>query len=253
MELPSFNIKVQSATSQRWIELQKRVQNAIEKYHKTQAITLVASTRGLMADPVLEACDAGVTQLAEDYLPEGITKKPVIRHRFPLSTWHFTGILQPNKLHLAVEFFEWIHIFDRATLLKPLSEACERHPDKKPKILIEVNPVGHIKKHGALMVDVPVLCEELMKIPNLELAGLSCRSELMMNMDISAKAYEHVGQLHQELLRKGILPTNASTLAIGTSRDIEKAVECGSTMLRVGSALFGKTAPSKSLQPVDEF
>ncbi|MEZ4846981.1 MAG: YggS family pyridoxal phosphate-dependent enzyme [Bdellovibrionota bacterium] len=240
MELPSFNLKVQSATSQRWIELHKRVQNAVEKYNKTQSITIVASTRGLMADPVLEACEAGVSEFAEDYLPEGITKKPVIRHRFPLSTWHFTGILQPGKLHLAVEAFEWIHMFDRATLLKPLAEACEKHAGKKTKILIEVNSVGHTKKHGALMKDVPHLCDEISKIPNLELMGLSCKSELMMNTSATSKSYEDLSQLHQKLLKDGTLPSSATTLAMGTSRDIKRAIELGSTMLRIGSALFGK-------------
>lgn len=253
MELPSFNTKVQSATSQRWVELQKRVQKAIEKRGLNLEVQIVATTRGLMADPVIEAADAGVGNFAEDYLPEGITKKPVIRHRFPLSVWHFTGVIQPNKLHLAVEFFEWIHLFDRTTLLKPLAEACEKHANKKTKLLIEVNSVGNIKKHGADPKDIPYLCEEILKIPNIELMGLSCKSELMMNEGIAIKGYEKLAELHQKLLQDGSLPKTASILAMGSSRDLEKAIELGSSMIRVGSALFGKSAPSKAIMPVDEF
>ena len=124
MDLPSFNLKVQGALSRRWIELQKRVQNAVTLGKHQQTVRIIATSRGLMADPVMEACEAGIANFSEDYLPEGITKKPVIQHRFPLTIWHFTGVIQPNKLHLVVEFFDWVHLFDRATLLKPLSEAC---------------------------------------------------------------------------------------------------------------------------------
>ncbi len=251
MELPSFNLKVQSATAQRWIELQKRVQGTLGKSNRQ--IQIVATSRGLMADPVMEPCEAGISHFGEDYLPEGITKKPVILHRFPLSIWHFTGVIQPNKLHLAVEAFDWIHLFDRATLLKPLSEACEKRSNKKTKLLIEVNSAGNFKKHGAAVTDVSYLCDEIQKIPNVELMGLSCKSELMMSREICAKAYEKLSELHHGLLKKGVLPTHATVLAMGTSRDLEKAIELGSTMIRVGSALFGKSASSKSLQPIDEY
>ena len=253
MDLPSFNLTTQSATARRWIDLQKGVQSVFDGNPNHSPVQIVATTRGLMADPVLEACEAGVSEFAEDYLPEGITKKPVIQHRFPFSVWHFTGIINPNKLHLAVEAFDWIHLFDRTTLLKPLAEACEKHPNKKTKLLIEVNSSGNSKKHGALEKDVPFLCDEIQKIPNIELMGLSCKSELMMSQAICIQAYERLAKLHQKLLKEGALPTSATTLAMGTSRDYEQAIRLGSTMIRVGSTLFGKSAPSKSILPVDEF
>ncbi len=253
MDLPSFNSPIRTATSMRWIELQRKVDEVIEKHGIKHAVEIVASTRGLMADPVLEACDAGVRSFAEDYLPEGITKKPVITHRYPDTIWHFTGVLQPNKLHLAVEFFDWIHIFDRTTLLKPLAEACEKHSNKKTKLLIEINPLGHVKKHGASGDDVAYLCEEVVKIPNIELKGFSCRSELMIAPASAILAYEKTAKLHQKFLKEGKLPSSATTLAIGSSRDFEKAIEIGSNLIRVGSSLFGKSAPSKAILPVDEF
>jgi len=253
MDLPSFNLTTTTATARRWSELQKGVQDAIKNSPNDRSVQIVATTRGLMADPVLEACEAGITEFAEDYLPEGITKKPVIQHRFPLSVWHFTGVINPNKLHLAVEAFDWIHLFDRATLLKPLAEACEKHPNKKTKLLIEVNSSGNSKKHGALEKDVSILCDEIQKIPNIELMGLSCKSELMMSQAICIQAYERLAKLHQKLVKEGVLPPSAKTLAMGTSRDYVQAIRLGSTMIRVGSTIFGKSAPSKSILPVDEF
>lgn len=249
MDLPSILVSDITATARRFKAIQTRLNASNEK----NATRVVASTRGLMADPVLEACDAGVTEFCEDYLPEGVTKKPVITHKYPGTVWHFGGILQPNKLPIVVEFFEWIDMFDRATLIQPLRVACERHEDKKIKLLIEVNPIGNVKKHGAIFSDLPYLCEEIQKIKNIELMGLSCKSELMMSIDIAAKAYELTKKEHQSLLEKGILPSSAKELAIGSSRDMEKAVSLGSTMVRVGSALFGKSAPSKSLLPFDEY
>lgn len=249
MELPSISVNVLSATGRRYSAIQQRIQNADPE----NATRVVASTRGLMADPVLEACDAGLNEFCEDYLPEGITKKPVITHKHPSTIWHFGGILQPNKLHLVVEFFEWIDMFDRATLLQPLKLACEKHPDQSTKLLIEVNPLGNVKKHGSALSDVPYLCDEIQKIKNIELMGLSCKSELNMSLEIAQKGYELTRSAHLSLLEKGILPASATELAIGSSRDLEKAVELGSTMVRVGSALFGKSAPSKSLLPFDEY
>lgn len=251
MDLPSISINTQTATARRWAELQKRVQVALK--NSQNHITIVATSRGLMADPVFDACEAGVTEFCEDYLPEGITKKPVINHRFPMTTWHFAGSLQPNKLHLAVEFFDWIHTFDRETLLKPLHEAFQKHPEKKTKILIEVNPIGSMKKNGISMQELPKLCEGLQKIPQARLMGLSCRSELMMSQSLAAKAYDLVKNEQMKLMEKGILPKTASQLAMGSSRDIEKAIQSGTTILRIGSALFGKSASSKAVLPVDEF
>lgn len=253
MDLPSFNLNQRSVTSLRWMDLQKKVNETCSKNGITHPVQIVASTRGLMADPVLQACETGVAQFAEDYLPEGVTKKPVITHRFPATTWHFTGVIQPNKLHLIVEFFDWIHLFDRQTLLKSLADACEKHPQKKTKMLIEINPIGNVKKHGAMISDVRVLCEELGTIPNIELMGFSCRSELMLSPLRAMEAYEKTAELHQRYLKEGVLPSTATTLAMGSSRDFQKAIALGSTMIRVGSALFGKSAPSKSVQPVDEF
>ncbi len=251
MQLPSISINTQTATARRWAELQKRVQTASK--NSPNHITVIATTRGLMADPVLQACEAGVTEFCEDYLPEGITKKPVIVHRFPTTTWHFTGSLQPNKLHLAVEFFDWIHMFDRETLLKPLNEAFEKHPGKKTKILIEVNPIGTMKKNGVSLQELPKLCDGLQKIPQAKLMGLSCRSELMMSENVAAKAYDLVKNEQVKLIEKGMLPKTSDQLAMGSSRDLEKAIQSGSTMLRIGSALFGKSASFKAILPVDEF
>ena len=250
MELPNISLQSNTATSRRWQLLQKQV---YESKSPNQTVRIVASTRGLMADPVLEACEAGVGEFCEDYIPEGVTKKPVITHRFPSTTWHFGGIIQPNRLPIAVEYFEWIDMFDRMTLLQPLQEAFRKHPTVKTKILIEVNPIGSIKKNGARLEDVPYLCEELQKIPQVILRGLSCKSELMMNKPVAMKAYEKTFQIHKELLEKGILPSTATDLAIGSSRDYVEAIKLGSTMIRVGSAMFGQSAPSKSLLPFDEY
>lgn len=248
MELPTLTLHSSSAVAKRWSELQKKINQQVQLVggHATFP-RIVASVRGLMADKVIDACESGLQEFGEDFVTEGVTKRPVIVHRFPQTTWHFQGLLHPKQMSVAIENFDWLDTFDRKTLLHPLQEALSRHPERTIKILLEVNPVGPLKKWGLSPAEIPEVVQALLKMKNVRIEGISCKSDLMMSKPAALKAYEMAAQEREKLLSRGDLPNHANEFAIGTSRDWEDALKLGSTLLRMGSAFFGKTAPSKMI------
>jgi len=195
-----------------------------------------------MVDPVLDAVNAGIRELCEEYLPEGITKRPPVDHRVPGITWHFVGELPPQKIHLAVEFFEWIHSVDRITTIRSLSEAVAAKGKKELKLLVEVNPLGKRKRMGASPEEVPFLIEAVQRIPGVRLMGLSMKNESAFSAKESVEAFRAMEKLRNEFLNKGVLPTQAIDLAMGSSRDFEEAISRGATIVRLGKAVFGTRA-----------
>lgn len=238
--LPTVEIQTRNtATGVRVTQVRKRIQQVTEKMGKDPStVCLIAASRSLMTDPVVEAAEAGIKDFCEDFLPEGITKQPVVDHRVSGLTWHFTGSLLNKKLHLAVEFFDWIHTLDRLTLLRSLTEAV-KSKTKKLHVLIEVNVLGHQKRMGIDPKELPALAKELALIPNLVLSGLSFKSEHFLSSENSLVAYKEMAKLHKKLLDNGVLSSHATELAMGCSQDYERAIEEGATMLRLGQAVFG--------------
>jgi pyridoxal phosphate enzyme (YggS family) len=191
-----------------------------------------------MVDPVLEVLESGVRDLSEEYLPEGVTKRPPVDHKVTGLTWHFTGTLPPNKIDLVIESFDWIHSIDRLTFVRPLSEAIQKK-GKPICVLIEVNPLGSKKRAGRSPGEIGELAEALVRIPSLRVLGLSLKNEFSMSKDDSVTAFQRMNDIHKKALRMGELPPAAKVLAMGTSRDFEEAILAGATMIRVGEALFG--------------
>ncbi len=229
-----------STAATRLERLQARLKNAAKKAGRDpNSVRLVASSRACMVDPVVAIAKLGVKDLAEDYLPEGVTKRPPVDRAAPGLTWHFTGTLPAQKLSLAVEFFDWIHSIDRLSITRPLAEAMEQNERHSLHLLIEVNVLGLKKRTGATPGEIPALVESLGRISGAIISGLSFKTELATLFSDGLWAYRRVRELHQEWLTKGILPPTAKELAMGSSRDFEEAIAAGATIVRIGSALFG--------------
>lgn len=204
-------------------------------------VMIVASSRALMADPVSYAAQAGIQHFCEEFLPEGIAKRPVVDHKVPGLTWHFTGSLLGKKLAMAVEFFDWIHSIDKITQVSALKSAIDGK-NRQISVLVEVNPVGQEKRLGVDPKDLPELLAALTQLPRIQLQGLSFKSEQFLSKDTALKGFDLMREIHENCLKKGYLPKTARHCAMGSSRDYEAAVKSGSTMLRLGEALFGESA-----------
>ena len=197
------------------------------------AVTLLAVSKTFPADAVREAYAAGQTVFGENYIQEGVQKIHALRD-LPLE-WHCIGPIQSNKSRLVAENFAWVHSIDRLKIAQRLSE---QRPENMPplQVCIQVNIDGGANKAGVAVHDVLALARAIQALPRLQLRGL-------MSIPEPAANPQAVLQVHQQL--KALLDTlNADgmaldTLSMGMSADMDAAIAAGSTMVRVGTAIFG--------------
>ena len=180
---------------------------------------------------------AGQTAFGENYIQEGVEKISACRARPDCGdlVWHCIGPIQSNKTRLVATHFDWVHTVDRLKIAQRLSE--QRPPDMPPlQICIQVNIDGGVNKAGIAPAEVRELGRQVAALPRLRLRGL-------MTIPEPAPDYAHALAVHQaakdlwDQLRAAGLEMD--TLSMGMSADLEAALAAGSTMVRVGSALFG--------------
>ncbi|HGV9333942.1 YggS family pyridoxal phosphate-dependent enzyme [Raoultella planticola] len=208
-----------------------------------EEITLLAVSKTKPASAIEEAIAAGQVAFGENYVQEGVEK---IRYFQEASTsslqWHFIGPLQSNKSRLVAEHFDWCHTVDR---LKIATRLSEQRPSHLPplNVLIQINISDEQSKSGILLQALDALAAEIAALPNLRLRGL---------MAIPAPESEYVRQFavaQQMAVAFARLKTQyptVDTLSLGMSDDMEAAIAAGSTMVRIGTAIFGARDYSKN-------
>ena len=202
-----------------------------------QTVQLLAVSKTFALSAVLEAHQAGQQHFGENYIQEGVEKITACRARPDCGdlVWHCIGPIQSNKTRLVATHFDWVHTVDRLKIAQRLSE--QRPPDMPPlQICIQVNIDGGVNKAGIPPADALELARQVAALPRLRLRGL-------MTIPEPAPDYAHALAVHQaakdlwDQLRAAGLEMD--TLSMGMSADLEAALAAGSTMVRVGSALFG--------------
>lgn len=221
--------------------IQQRIATACGKANRPlDSVTLLAVSKTFPLDRILEFRACGQTAFGENYLQESLDKITQLADHpdAPAIEWHFIGPIQSNKTKPIAENFQWVHSVDRLKIAQRLSD--QRPPHLPPlKLLIQINTSGEASKSGVNPDEAVALCLAVSQLPNLKLHGL---------MTIPSNT-DDLAQLKAEfLLCKSIFDAlNAQglqldTLSMGMSSDLELAIECGSTCVRVGSALFGARA-----------
>ena len=208
----------------------------LDRIHKAAAISgrdpasiqLIAVTKTVPPENIRLAVECGITHIGENRVQEALPKRDALQD-LPL-TWHFIGHLQTNKAKKVVENFDWIQCVDREDLAAKLNQAAEKKAQPLP-VLIEVKLHEEPNKSGIDATGLPGLVEQFSAYDRLQLRGLMAIPPLLENPD---DARPYFRRLH-ELGRRFRLPE----LSMGMSQDFEVAIEEGSTMVRIGSALFG--------------
>lgn len=201
------------------------------------AVTLLAVSKTFGPDAVADALAAGQTAFGENYIQEGVEKILALRASHPQAaiTWHCIGPVQSNKTRLVATHFDWVQSVDRLKIAQRLSE--QRPADLPPlQVCLQVNVDGGVNKSGVTPDELPALAAAVAALPNLKLRGLMCIPEPADGFDAQLAVFRQARALFDALNAQGL---GLDTLSMGMSEDLDAAIAGGSTMVRVGRAVFG--------------
>ena len=221
-----------NAFETRYQQVTQRLADAAQRQQQPTP-TLLAVSKKHSADAIRALYALGQRQFGESYWQEAEDKLAALQDLD--ITWHFIGPLQSNKTRGIAEHFDWVHSVDRLKIAHRLSE---QRPATLPplKICLQVNIDDEDTKSGVAPADVLALAQAVSALPRLELAGLMCIPTATDDDAQQRDAFRRLAQLQQQLRDHGI-PTH--TLSMGMSADVEAAIAEGSTLVRIGTALFG--------------
>jgi len=203
-----------------------------------QSVTLLAVSKTFGADAVIEAAEAGQYAFGENYLQEAIDKMAAVHVARPdlLLEWHFIGPIQSNKTRPIAEYFEWVHSVDREKIARRLSEQRPAHLPPL-NICLQVNISGEPSKSGVAPEEVMQLAQQVAGMPNLKLRGLMAIPEPADDPEQQRAPLRRMRELLTSLQTAGLA---LDTLSMGMSSDLEAAIAEGATIVRIGTAIFGK-------------
>lgn len=200
-------------------------------------VTLLAVSKTFGPETVREALAAGQQAFGENYIQEGVEKILALRESHPDAglVWHCIGPVQSNKTRLVAAHFDWVQSLDRLKISERLSE--QRPPGLAPlNVCLQVNVDGGASKSGVSPAELPALAAAVAALPNLRLRGLMCIPEPAEGFEAQRAVFAQARALYDDLRARG-LPLD--TLSMGMSDDLDAAVAAGSTLVRVGRAIFG--------------
>ena len=198
------------------------------------AVTLVAVGKTFSAEHIAQAHAAGQRAFGENYAQEAVEKITKLAH-LPLQ-WHFIGPIQSNKTALIARHFDWVHSVEREKIAQRLNDA--RPPQMPPlEVCIQVNVSGENSKSGITPGGEIALAEAIARLPRLRLRGLMAIPEPTPDAGLQRKRFALLRELKDKLAARGHA---LDTLSMGMSDDLETAIAEGATIVRVGTAIFGK-------------
>ncbi len=227
-----------SQACERLAKVQARIAAAVQQSHRDpSALHLLAVSKLQRADKIRALHDAGQRAFGENYVQEGVNKiaELSVLPQYADIEWHLIGPLQSNKTRVVAENFQWVHSVDRLKIAERLSA---QRPALLPplKICIQVNISGEAAKSGCPAEEALALMVAASTLPQLSVRGLMGMPEPGIGEAATSQQFLMLAALFAEAQSQ---IASVDTLSIGMSDDLEIAVACGSTMLRVGTALFG--------------
>ena len=209
-----------------------QIQLACERVQRDPAsVQLLAVSKTHPSQSLRQMYQAGQRSFGENYLQEALTKIDELQDLE--IEWHFIGHVQRNKTKHLAEKFDWVHGVDRLIIAERLSS--QRMDSRKPlNICIQVNIDGQDSKDGCQPDEVAELVKQISQLPNIRLRGL-----MVIPAPENSVAFADAKTLFEQVKSLHARPQDWDTLSMGMSADLEAAVIAGSTMVRIGTALFG--------------
>lgn len=205
-----------------------------------QSVTLLCVSKTFGADAVREAHAAGERRFGENYVQEALDKMAALAGLRDAIEWHLIGPLQSNKTRVVAEHFDWVHSVDR---LKIAQRLAQQRPAEAPplQLCLQVNISGEASKSGLAPAEVPAVAQAVAALPRVVLRGLMAIPEPAGELEAQRRPHRALRELLEALNARGLA---LDTLSMGMSADLEAAVLEGTTIVRVGSAIFGARATS---------
>jgi PLP dependent protein len=230
-------------------ELQQRLQRvralmaeAAGRASRTpKEITLVAVSKTHPTGIIREAIAAGVTDLGENRVQEADAKIAEVGRGS--ARWHLIGHLQSNKARRAVELFDVIHSVDSAALAQRLDRVCEEVDREELPVLIQIDLGKESTKSGAAESELPEIVDAIKQSRIVRLQGLMTLPPYFDDPEQARPFFRRLRELRDELSAQGAFGDAGGELSMGMTHDYEVAIEEGSTMVRVGTAIFGERNP----------
>lgn len=215
------------------------IESAQTKFGRSQgSVQLLAVSKTKPPEAIIAATQAGQRKFGENYVQEGVEKVQYFNQHYPdLSLeWHFIGPLQSNKTRAIAEHFAWVHTIDRAKIAQRLND---QRPATLPplQVLIQINISGEASKSGIPESELFELAELISTLPNLTLRGVMAIPQNVPDYASQLAAFQKLASYQQTL---ATCYPHINTLSMGMSGDMEAAIEAGTTMVRIGTAIFGQ-------------
>jgi len=216
-------------------QIRKTVIQACKNSHRDpQEIRIVAISKGFDSKVIREACNAGITDIGENYIQEALVKQDALS-QLPIH-WHFTGHLQRNKIPLIVQRFELIHSVDSMRLAESLS-AHSLKTGESVTALIQLKTSANIA-HGFSIEEIRETAQSLSQLEGLKPKGIMTMAPASQDHEAVRASFRAATEIFHVLKRN--FGSEFQHLSMGMSDDYDIAVEEGATMLRLGRAIFGE-------------
>lgn len=217
---------------------------ALAAKREPEDIRLLAVSKTFPARDIEEAMHAGQTAFGENYVQEGVEKIEQLAKLRPWLEWHFIGPLQSNKTKEVAAHFDWVHSIDRLKIAERLSSQRAQFPELgELQVCVQINVSQEESKSGIALAEVDALCDVVSKLPNIVLRGLMAIPAPSSDINEQRQAFAAIRDCFVSIKAKHSHDLQFDffdTLSMGMSEDMEAAIAEGSTMVRIGSAIFGK-------------
>ncbi len=221
-----------------WQAVQRAIATAAQAVSRDpHEIGLLAVSKHFSAEAVVELADAGQRRFGENYVQEAQTKIAQVRLLRPdlVLEWHFIGPIQSNKTRAIAEQFDWVHSIEREKIARRLSEQRSAHMPPL-NVCLQVNLSAEASKSGAEVAQTLELAQQIAGLPNLHLRGLMAIPAATEVLAAQHAAFAQLRALWEQCRASGLA---LDTLSMGMSGDLAAAIAEGSTLVRIGSAIFG--------------
>ncbi len=203
---------------------------------RPEEITLVAVTKTVGVDLIRQAIDAGIQEIGENRVQEAKIKFGELNQQVQ---WNLIGHLQTNKVKYAVDIFDLIQSVDRMEVAQEIQKRASGI-NKKQRVLIQVNTSAEGTKSGCQPEETENLVRSCSLLPNLQVEGLMTIGPLTEDREKIRASFQMLKKIFDDILKQEITNTNMRHLSMGMSQDYLMAIEEGSTMIRIGTAIFGE-------------